>query len=236
MPVVLEARGVWKVFETAATRVEALRDVSVSIDSGEMVAVMGPSGCGKTTLLNCLAGLDEVSLGQVLVEGISIFEGNDALRTRIRREHLGFVFQKFNLIPVLSALENVEIPLQLNSTEASAKRIREQALAALAAVELEDWAAHRPSELSGGQEQRVTIARAFVHEPALLLADEPTGNLDSKTSDQIMQLLSELNREQGITMLIVTHDAGIAARCSRVLEMQDGRIVSDRLTNSSEEE
>ena len=232
---VLEARGVWKVYETAATRVEALRDVSVKINQGDMVAVMGPSGCGKTTLLNCLSGLDEVSLGQVFVEGISIFEGDDELRTKVRREQLGFIFQSFNLIPVLSALENVEMPLQLNSTEPNTKKIRKKALDALEKVGLSEWSSHRPAELSGGQQQRVTIARAYVHEPGLLLADEPTGNLDSETGTKILDLLVELNRELNITMLIVTHDVEVSKRCTRVLEMRDGEIIKDTLNNTEEE-
>jgi len=224
---VLEAKGIWKVYETAATRVEALRDVSVKINQGEMVAVMGPSGCGKTTLLNCLSGLDEVSVGEVFVEGVSIFEGDDTLRTKVRREQLGFIFQSFNLIPVLSALENVEMPLQLNSAEPNSKAIRKKALNALEKVGLKDWASHRPAELSGGQQQRVTIARAYVHEPGLLLADEPTGNLDTETGTKILDLLVELNKELNITMLIVTHDKGVSKRCSRILEMRDGRIHKD---------
>ena len=202
---VLEAKGVWKVYETAATRVEALRDVSVKINQGEMVAVMGPSGCGKTTLLNCLSGLDEVSVGEVLVEGV----------------------QSFNLIPVLSALENVEMPLQLNSAEPNSKEIRKKALSALEKVGLKEWASHRPAELSGGQQQRVTIARAYVHEPGLLLADEPTGNLDTETGTKILDLLVQLNKELNITMMIVTHDIEVSKRCSRTLEMRDGRIYKD---------
>ena len=224
---VLEAKGVWKVYETAATRVEALRDVSVKINQGEMVAVMGPSGCGKTTLLNCLSGLDEVSVGEVLVEGVSIFEGDDTLRTKVRREQLGFIFQSFNLIPVLSALENVEMPLQLNSAEPNSKEIRKKALSALEKVGLKEWASHRPAELSGGQQQRVTIARAYVHEPGLLLADEPTGNLDTETGIKILDLLVQLNKELNITMMIVTHDIEVSKRCSRTLEMRDGRIYKD---------
>ncbi len=232
---VLEAKGVWKVYETAATRVEALRNVSVKINQGDMVAVMGPSGCGKTTLLNCLSGLDEISVGQVFVEGVSLFDGDDMLRTKVRREQLGFIFQSFNLIPVLSALENVEMPLQLNSTELNTKKIRKKALEALKKVGLLDWSSHRPAELSGGQQQRVTIARAYVHEPGLLLADEPTGNLDSETGKKILDLLVELNRELKITMLIVTHDIEVSKRCTRVLEMRDGEIIKDTLNNSEEE-
>ena len=232
---VLEAREIWKVYETAATRVEALRDVSVKINEGEMVAVMGPSGCGKTTLLNCLSGLDEVSVGQVFVEGVSIFEGDDMLRTKVRREQLGFIFQSFNLIPVLSALENVEMPLQLNSADPNSSKIREKALEALDKVGLKEWASHRPAELSGGQQQRVTIARAYVHEPGLLLADEPTGNLDTETGTQVLDLLVELNKELNITMLIVTHDKAVSQRCSRILEMRDGKIFRDTKKSFEEE-
>ena len=177
--------------------------------------------------MNCLSGLDEVSVGEVLVEGVSIFEGDDVLRTKVRREQLGFIFQSFNLIPVLSALENVEMPLQLNSAEPNSKEIRKKALSALEMVGLKDWASHKPAELSGGQQQRVTIARAYVHEPGLLLADEPTGNLDTETGTKILDLLVQLNKELNITMMIVTHDIEVSKRCSRTLEMRDGRIYKD---------
>ena len=235
MKTVLEAKNVWKIYDTGSNKVEALRDVSITINEGEMVAVMGPSGCGKTTLLNCLSGLDEVSVGQVFVEGVSIFEGDDMLRTKVRREQLGFIFQSFNLIPVLSALENVEMPLQLNSAEPNSCKIREKALEALDKVGLKEWASHRPAELSGGQQQRVTIARAYVHEPGLLLADEPTGNLDTETGTQILDLLVELNKELNITMLIVTHDKAVSQRCSRILEMRDGKIFRDTKKSFEEE-
>jgi|TARA_B100000959_G_C14719126_1_gene516156 putative ABC transport system ATP-binding protein len=228
MAAVLEAQSVWKIYETGSNRVEALRDLNVSIQNGEMVAVMGPSGCGKTTLLNCLSGLDDLTAGEVFVEGSALFSSGDRVRTRLRAEHFGFIFQSFNLIPVLSAVENVEMPLQLagiGKTES-----RERALEALNLVGLKDWASHRPMELSGGQQQRVTIARAFVHEPALILGDEPTGNLDSKTSEEVMQLLFRLNKEKGTTMLVVTHDADIASRCNRILHMEDGRIIKDERT------
>ena len=231
MAAVIEARSVWKIYETAANRVEALRDLNVSFDAGEMVAVMGPSGCGKTTLLNCLSGLDDLTAGEVFIEGSPLFSSGDRIRTSLRAEHFGFIFQSFNLIPVLSAVENVEMPLQLagvGRTEA-----REKAMQALEMVGLADWAGHRPMELSGGQQQRVTIARAFVHEPAMILGDEPTGNLDSKTSEEVMQLMFRLNKEKGTTMLVVTHDPEIASRCGRVLHMEDGRIVKDE---KSEEE
>ena len=227
MKTVLEAKNVWKIYDTGSNKVEALRDVSVKIYEGEMVAVMGPSGCGKTTFLNCLSGLDDLTSGEVMVDKSSLFGGGDEERTRLRAEHFGFIFQDFNLLPVLTALENVEMPLQLVKSNESRKSIRSKAIDALESVGLKDWSGHRPSELSGGQQQRVTIARAFVHKPAVILGDEPTGNLDSKTSSQILDLLFELNTKHGITMLIVTHDPDVAKRCSRVLEMDDGQIISD---------
>ncbi|MEE2812808.1 MAG: ABC transporter ATP-binding protein [Candidatus Thermoplasmatota archaeon] len=231
MPTVLEARDLWKVYETGTNRVEALRKVSVVLSEGEMVAVMGPSGCGKTTLLNCLSGLDEITSGEVLVNGQALSGMNDWDLTHIRGERLGFIFQSFNLLPVLTAIENVELPLLMAGH--SPKEARQSALEALKAVGLEDRAGHLPAELSGGQQQRVTIARSFVHSPAVILADEATGNLDSKTQTEILDLLQKLNRERGVTMVLVTHDAEVASRCTRVLVMRDGRIVED---NRNEEE
>ena len=221
---VLEAKGIWKVYETAATRVEALRDVSVKINQGDMVAVMGPSGCGKTTLLNCLSGLDEVSVGEVFVEGVSIFEGDDMLRTKVRREQLGFIFQSFNLIPVLSALENVEMPLQLNSAEPNSKSIRKKALEALDKVGLKEWASHRPAELSGGEQQRVAICRAIINKPALLLADEPTGNLDQKTADSVMSLLIKLLKENNLSGIIASHNPKVAEIVDRRIMISNGKV------------
>jgi putative ABC transport system ATP-binding protein len=196
-----------------------------------MVAIMGPSGCGKTTLLNCLSGLDELTAGEVFVEGISLTASDDKHRTNVRGRNLGFIFQSFNLIPVLTAVENVEMPLLLQGIPA--KEARQRSLDALDLVGLKNWSTHRPMELSGGQRQRVTIARAFVHKPAVILGDEPTGNLDSRTSKEVMDLLFELNAERGTTLLVVTHDSEIAARCSRILHMEDGLIVRDE---KSEEE
>ena len=232
MTTVLEARELWKVYDTGTNRVEALRKVSVSLVPGEMVAVMGPSGCGKTTLLNCLSGLDEISSGQVLIHGQSISAMSDYELTALRGSQLGFIFQSFNLLPVLTAVENVELPLLMAGT--SPREARKRALEALEAVGLGEREGHLPAELSGGQQQRVTIARSFVHNPAVIFADEATGNLDSQTSDEIIDLLLSLNGERGVTMLLVTHDPEIAQRCSRVLVMQDGRIVEDR--RSGEEE
>ena len=232
MTTVLEARELWKVYDTGTNRVEALRKVSVSLMPGEMVAVMGPSGCGKTTLLNCLSGLDEISAGEVLIHDNPLSQMTDYDLTSLRGSQLGFIFQSFNLLPVLTAVENVELPLLMAGT--SPRESREMALEALEAVGLGDRDGHLPAELSGGQQQRVTIARSFVHDPAVIFADEATGNLDSQTSDEIIDLLLNLNAERGVTMLLVTHDSEIAARCSRVLVMQDGRIVEDRRTGEEE--
>ena len=231
MATVLEGRGLWKIYQSGSNKIEALREISLTIEAGEMVAIMGPSGCGKTTLLNCLSGLDELTTGEVLVEGISLTTSDDRHRTNVRGSNLGFIFQSFNLIPVLTAVENVEMPLLLQGIPA--KEARQLSLDALDLVGLRNWSTHRPMELSGGQRQRVTIARAFVHEPAVILGDEPTGNLDTRTSDEVMNLLFKLNAERGTTLLVVTHDSEIASRCSRVLHMEDGLIVRDE---KSEEE
>ncbi|CAI8335018.1 MAG: Lipoprotein-releasing system ATP-binding protein LolD [Marine Group II euryarchaeote MED-G33] len=232
MTTVLEALDLWKVYETGSNRVEALRKVSVSLEAGEMVAVMGPSGCGKTTLLNCLSGLDEITAGDVLIQDQALSQMSDYDLTALRGSQLGFIFQSFNLLPVLTAVENVELPLLMAGC--SPREARERALAALEAVGLGERDGHLPSELSGGQQQRVTIARSFVHDPAVIFADEATGNLDSQTSDEIIDLLLNLNSERGVTMMLVTHDSEIADRCSRVLVMQDGRIVEDRRTGEEE--
>jgi len=233
MSATLLTKQVWKVYDSGTIRVEALRGIEVEIRAGETVAVMGPSGCGKTTLLNCISGLDDLSAGEVMVEGNSLFGQGDYERTRIRGEKFGFIFQNFNLIPVLSAVENVELPLLLKGLRSG--EAREKSLSALEAVSLRDWSDHKPMELSGGQQQRVSIARAFVHQPAFILGDEPTGNLDSATSLEVMNLLFKINRDHGTTLLVVTHDAEIARRFDRVLQMQDGMIVHD-ISNPSEEE
>jgi len=234
MAAVLEGRGLWKIYQSGQNKIEALRDISLTIEVGEMVAIMGPSGCGKTTLLNCLSGLDELTAGEVFVEGISLTASDDTHRTKIRGSNLGFIFQSFNLIPVLTAVENVEMPLLLQGIPA--KDARQLSLDALDLVGLKNWATHRPMELSGGQRQRVTIARAFVHKPAVILGDEPTGNLDTRTSGEVMDLLFELNAERGTTLLVVTHDSEIAARCSRVLYMEDGLIVRDEKSDEKSNE
>lgn len=222
----MKATGVWKIYPSGESTVQAVRGVDVSIDAGEMVAIMGPSGCGKTTLLNILSGIDEPNSGDVHVNGEALFGISDNKRTRMRAENLGFIFQDFNLLPVLSAVENVELPLLLLGKSAS--EARKGALEALRSVGLSQRSEHLPSELSGGQQQRVAVARALVHNPAVILCDEPTGNLDSVTSSEVLELLHKLNRERNTTFLIVTHDAMIAERCTRTLQMSDGTIVEDR--------
>ena len=219
---IIDVHNITKTYDTGSVSVQALRGVSVQVAKGEMVAVMGPSGCGKTTLLNCLSGIDDVSGGQIVIEGTDINEMSDDVKTIYRAQRMGFIFQFYNLLPVLSALENVELPLLVSG--ASPKDSREQAMKSLERVGLTDWATHKPAELSGGQRQRVTIARALVNDPAIVWADEPTGDLDSKTASDIMDLMQELNREQSQTFVIVTHDSSVAQRCDRTLHMNDALI------------
>ncbi len=222
-PVMVEARGVYKSYGTEEFVVHALEDVSLRIEKGSLVAVMGPSGCGKTTLLNVLSGLDEIDRGEIFVAGEPLHTMNDARRTGYRARHMGFVFQGFNLMPVLSAVENVELPLLVSGAGVAAARKR--ALEVLKQVRLADRAHHRPNQLSGGQQQRVAIARALAGEPAIVWADEPTGNLDSDTSQEVLDLLLWLNRENGQTFVVVTHDPGVGELMDRVVRMEDGRIV-----------
>jgi len=232
MRAVMQANELWKLYASGESTVQAVKGVNVRIGAGEMIAIMGPSGCGKTTLLNVLSGIDEPTSGEVDINGKSLFSVSDDERSRMRAEYLGFIFQDFNLLPVLSAVENVELPLLLLGK--SANDARTTALDALSAVGLSDRSDHRPSELSGGQQQRVAIARAIVHNPAVVLCDEPTGNLDSKTSNNVMSLLKSINQKMGTTFLLVTHDSSIAKQCSRILNMDDGEIISDE--RSLEEE
>jgi putative ABC transport system ATP-binding protein len=221
----VEARGVEKEYAAGGVRVRALRGVDLSISCGEMVAVMGPSGCGKTTLLNCLSGLDDFDRGEVLIEGEPISGMSDRRRTRFRAERMGFIFQTYNLIPVLSAVENVELPLLVAGVRPGEARRR--AMSVMEAVGIPEQADKRPNEMSGGQQQRVTVARSLVNEPSIVWADEPTGALDSETSGEIMELLVGLNRERGQTFVLVTHDASVAARAHRLVRMRDGLIESD---------
>jgi putative ABC transport system ATP-binding protein len=215
-----------KVYNSGAVQVHALRGVSLEIPRGDMVAIMGPSGCGKTTLLNCFSGLDDLTSGDVLIEGVSLASMDDDAKSRYRSRRMGFVFQSYNLLPVLTTVENVELPLLV--ARAPAKEARAKAEALLRAVELEGWEDHKPAQLSAGQQQRVAIARALVNDPAIVWADEPTGNLDSETSAQIMDLLVRLNEEQGQTLVLVTHDAAVSSRAHRILRMRNGRIVEEK--------
>jgi ABC-type lipoprotein export system ATPase subunit len=188
------------------------------------VAVMGPSGCGKTTFLNCFSGLDSVTKGHVMIGGVDVHAMPDAKRSEFRAKQTGFVFQSYNLLPVLSAVENVEMPLLISGVRA--KEARQQATEMLAQLGLGDRADHRPAELSGGQQQRVSLARALVAKPAIVWADEPTGNLDEEGSHQVTALLRQLNRDHGQTMVVVTHDAEVASQCDRTMTMRDGRFLS----------
>jgi ABC-type lipoprotein export system ATPase subunit len=224
---IVEARAVDKVYDTGKVEVHALRSVSFSVRPGEMVAIMGPSGSGKTTLLNCLAGLDRIDGGEVLIEGVELGSMADDERTDYRARRMGFVFQFYNLIPVLSAVENVELPLLVSRVPA--REARRKALAALELVGLAERASHVPDELSGGQRQRCTIARALVNEPAIVWADEPTGDLDSENAQEIVALMRRLNREQGLTFLIVTHDISVGRATDRIVRMVDGEIVGEEL-------
>jgi putative ABC transport system ATP-binding protein len=221
MPII-NAKNVHKTYDTGKIQVKALRGINLEIEKGEMIAVMGPSGCGKTTLLNCFSGLDDLTAGSVLLEGHDVHAMKDNPRTEYRAQKMGFIFQSFNLLPVLTALENVELPLLVSGT--SSKKAREQAEKALTLVGLTEWKDHKPSELSGGQQQRVTIARSLVNNPTIVWADEPTGNLDSKNSFEIMNLLLKLNKENNQTFVIVTHDPKVGQMCKRVVEMESGLI------------
>jgi putative ABC transport system ATP-binding protein len=219
----VRARGVRKAYRTG-TEVVALAGVDLDIGRGEMVAIIGPSGSGKTTLLNCLSGLERVDSGTIVVDGSDLARLHDDDRTLYRARHMGFIFQAFNLLPVLSAVENVEIPLLLLGTPARLARGRARAI--LETVGLQARAGHRPDQLSGGEQQRVAVARALVHRPAVVWADEPTGNLDSEAADAVMNLLESMNGE-GQTVVLVTHNPALAARAQRTVSVRDGRIVDD---------
>ena len=220
---VVVGRDVWKVYGSGETAVPALRGINVDILRGEILAVMGPSGCGKTTFLNCFSGLDDISRGVMMIEGTNLQTMPDAKKSEYRARRAGFVFQSYNLLPILTAEENVEMPLLIAGR--SAREARTEARAILTQMGLGDRLTHRPSELSGGQQQRVSLARALVAHPAIVWADEPTGNLDAEGSKDVTNLLRELNRRYQQTMVVVTHDADVAAACDRTLHMRDGQFV-----------
>jgi putative ABC transport system ATP-binding protein len=220
---VVQAAALWKSYHTGWGDVPVLRGVDLSVAPGELVAVMGPSGCGKTTLLNCLSGLDRPDKGTVVFEGKDLARSNDRVRTRLRAERMGFVFQSFNLVPVLPVLANVRLPLELAG--AARSLAEKKAKLALAAVGLKGFEQRRPPELSGGEQQRVAIARALANDPAVVWADEPTGSLDSATGKRILDLFSSLNRERGTTFLVITHDPAVAAIAHRTVRMDQGLVV-----------
>jgi len=221
---IIEVRDVHKTYDTGKVQVHALRGVDLDIRNGEMVAVMGPSGCGKTTLLNCLSGIDSIDRGRIMVKGNIIPEMSDRDRTRFRAHEMGFIFQAYNLLPVLSSAENVELPLLVSGVRVA--EARKRALEALEMVGLTDQRDQKPAELSGGQQQRVAIASALVNEPAIVWGDEPTGNLDSETALEIMEVLRRLNREKGQTFVLVTHASEVGEATDRIVRMRDGVIVS----------
>jgi len=225
-PPIVDAGSIVKTYDTGVVQVAALRGVDLTLARGEMVAIMGPSGCGKTTLLNCLSGLDSIDEGEILIEGTSLSEMSDRERTDYRARHMGFVFQFYNLMPVLSAVENVELPLLI--ARESARSARSRALDALELVGLRHRAEHVPDELSGGERQRVTIARSLVNDPAIVWADEPTGDLDSENAQDIVALMRQLNIERGLSFLIVTHDISVGRKTDRIVRMLDGMVVEEQ--------
>jgi putative ABC transport system ATP-binding protein len=224
--VVIDARELTKVYQMGDVEVRALRGTSLQVRRGELVAIMGPSGSGKSTLMNILGCLDQPTSGEYYLEGVEIDQLDDNQLAEIRSRRIGFVFQTFNLLPRTTALSNVELPLVYSG--AGGRRRRERAVAALESVGLGDRLHHRPNELSGGQQQRVAIARALINEPSIILADEPTGNLDSKSGAEIMAIFQRLNMEDGITIIFVTHEPEIAQHTRRIVRIADGRIVDDR--------
>lgn len=226
----VEATNAKKAYQSGPIRVEALRGIDLKVRRSEMLGVMGPSGCGKTTLLNCFSGLDDLSEGYVKIDGRDVHKMSDNEKSEFRALKMGFIFQAYNLLPVLTALENVELPLLVSRVkESDAKR---EALEALRMVDLSEWQNHKPSELSGGQQQRVAIARSIVNKPAIIWGDEPTGNLDSEHSQEIVEVLRRLNKEVGLTLILVTHDQGVAKSTDRIIHMRNGMI--ERIVPASE--
>ena len=221
---VIEARGLTKVYKMGEVEVHALRGVDLKIERGAVVSIMGPSGSGKSTLMNILGCLDRPTAGEYILDGESVAQMNGDQLAGVRNRKVGFVFQSFNLLPRATALANVELPLRYSGR---ANGRQEKARQALESVGLGDRIRHKPTELSGGQQQRVAIARALINDPAILMADEPTGNLDSKSGKEIMELILRLNKERGTTIIIVTHDPRIAEQTERVIRLYDGQIVQE---------
>ena len=225
VPSLLTVDRLTRVYASSAGTVEAVADVTLALDAGEFVALVGPSGCGKSTLLHLCGAMDRPTSGRVSLDGVALETLDDDALTRVRRDRVGFVFQTFNLLPTLTALENVALPMRLaGAAPAAADRAAHDALAR---VELAARARHRPSQLSGGESQRVAIARAIAHTPALIVADEPTGSLDSENGRRVLDLLVTLNRDLGVTLLLATHAPEVAAAAGRVVQMRDGRLASE---------
>ena len=222
---IIEASAVWKRYDAGRHKIEALRGVNLKVRRGEVVAVMGPSGCGKTTLINCLSGLDVIDSGTIKIAGRDLKDLTDNQRTDFRARQMGFVFQTYNLLPVLSGVENVELPLLVAGVKTSLARKRAEE--AIETVGVRDWARHRPAEMSGGQRQRFTIARALATRPAIVWADEPTGALDSGNGAAVMELMLQLNKESQQTFVWVTHSEEVGAMAHRLIRMLDGQITSD---------
>ena len=227
---IISARQVSKTYTTGRVSVHALRGIDLYVRKGEMVAIMGPSGCGKTTMLNCLSGLDSTNSGEIFVENMQLHKLPDDERSDYRAQRMGFIFQLYNLLPVLTAVENVEMPLLISGV--NSQEARQRSLQMLGMVGLADWTQHLPAELSGGQRQRVTIARALINNPAIIWADEPTGDLDSETTQDIMNLLISLNRENSQTFVLVTHSLEVGEMCDRIVRMRDGQVIDDGLGNA----
>jgi putative ABC transport system ATP-binding protein len=225
--IIVSAKNVEKIYKSGDLEVPALKGVDLQVNEGEMIAIMGPSGCGKTTLLNCLSGIDSINNGEIIIGERPIHELSDDELSDFRSRFMGFVFQTYNLLPVLTAQENVELPLLISGH--SQKEAKSRAIASLDTVNLVDWGGHRPTELSGGQQQRVAIARALVNNPSIVWADEPTGNLDSQNEREIMELITRLNRENGQTFVLVTHADSVGALTDRIIYMRDGLIDTERM-------
>lgn len=229
----LEAKNLTKEFDSGGRPLLALRDVTFTISQGDFVAIVGPSGSGKTTLLGLLAGLDTPTRGDVILDGVELSRLSEDERAKLRGQKVGFMFQNFQLIPSLTALENVQVPLELaprNGRSAAEPRARD----VLTRVGLGDRAHHFPTQLSGGEQQRVALARAFVNEPRILFADEPTGNLDGRTGERIIELIESLNREAGVTIVLVTHEARVANRAGRMIRLEDGAVIEDVATRQGD--
>ncbi len=220
--IILETIDAHKIYKLGAIDVRALNGINLQVKSGEFVSIMGPSGCGKTTLLNLIGALDYPTKGKVLIDGIDVSRMSDVQRTKLRRDKIGFIFQFYNLIPVLSAMENVELPMLIAGVKKKERNARAQKLLEL--VELGERAHHRPEELSGGERQRVAIARSLANNPSILLADEITGDLDSNTGEIVMALLRKLNEEEGQTLVVVSHDPAVGRQAERIIWLRDGKV------------